>query len=319
MACERQLQILGIATVAYFCFKFCSFCWLYVRPSSLYQYLADSTTTNDRNWALVTGASDGIGRAFVYELCRRGFNVILHGRNLHKLAAVQDEANQRHPKSQTRIVISDANLSSSSSLKESILDKVRDLKVSILINNVGGTSGVQSLDETYSTIDQCSVEVVDGIIAINARFPSQITRLLVPHLSKRPRSLIMNISSASERGLPYLSVYSATKSYVTAFSKALAAEMKTEKRNVEVLAIIVGSVQVTTNDLPLSIFHPSAETFARAAMERVGCGRTSVCGYLPHALQVSSMAFIPEWLATKLVIETMRARKQAAESQAKAK
>lgn len=319
MVYERPLQILGILTVVYFCLKFCLFCWLYLRRSSLHHYLLDSTTTYDKNWAFVTGASDGIGRAFVYELCRRGFNVVLHGRNLHKLAAVQDEAKQKYPESQTRIVISDANLSSSSSLKESILDRVKDLKLSILINNIGGTSGVQPPDKTYSTIDQYSVEVVDGLIAINARFPSQITRLLLPQLAKRPRSLIMNISSASGRGLPYLSVYSATKSYVTAFSKALGAEMKAEKKNVEVLALIVGSVQVTSNNHPPSIFHPTTETFARAAVERAGCGRSSVYGYLPHALQAAPLDFIPEWLATTLVIEVLRARKQVAAAQAKTK
>lgn len=66
----------------------------------------------------------------------------------------------------------------------------------------------------------------------------------------------------------------------------MAAEMKTEKGNVEVLGIVVGSIQTTTNSHALSLFHPKAETFVTATMDRVGCGKASVYGYLSHALQV---------------------------------
>jgi 17beta-estradiol 17-dehydrogenase / very-long-chain 3-oxoacyl-CoA reductase len=198
------------------------------------------------------------------------------------------------------------------------VDKLKDIKLSILVNNVGGTS-VQAPEELYSALIDCSLEVVDGLININARFLSQITRLILPQLYKRPRSLILNISSAAEQGLPYLSVYSATKSYTKAFSNAMTVEMKAERKNVEVLAIMAGSVQVTSNSQPLSLFHPSAETFAREVMRRIGCGRKSVYAYLPHALQAGTMTLIPDWLATSILIRVLRARKQEAEVQTKTK
>lgn len=317
MAYERPLQILGLLAILYFCIKICSLIWLYIRPSSIHYYLKDTRDSKDGNWALVTGASDGLGQAFANELCGRGFHVVLHGRNPTKLEKVQKELKQRHPESLTRIVVFDANLSPSTSLERDIHDRVKDLRLSVLINNVGGTAGVQSASETFSTIDKHSIEAVNGLLNINARFTTQITRLLLPLLLQRPRCLIMNISSAAEWGMPYLSVYSGTKAYITTWSKALTAEMKAEERNAEVLGIVVGSVQTISNDHPLSVFHPPAKTFVKAALDRVGCGKASVYGYLPHALQSMSLAFFPEWIAETVTIRTMEGLKDAADIKAK--
>jgi 17beta-estradiol 17-dehydrogenase / very-long-chain 3-oxoacyl-CoA reductase len=309
MSYEQALQLLGILLLVYYCYKICSFIWLYVRPSSLHRYLKDSESQKENNWAFLTGASDGIGKAFAHDLCRRGFNVVLHGRNPTKLERVQKELNQKYPSSKTKIVVADANLTPTSSLEQVIIPKIEDLKLSILINNVGGTAGVQSPTETYSTIDEHSFEAVDGLININARFSTQLTRLLVPLLCKRPRSLIMNISSGAEWGMPYLSVYSGTKAYITAWSRALTAEMQAEKRNVEVLGIVVGSVQTDSNSYPLSIFHPPVERFARATLNRVGCGKASVYGYMPHALQAMTLDYLPESAVRNLIIKTIVGRR----------
>ena len=317
MTFEQILQIAGLLVTFYFSFKFCSFAWLYSRPSSIHGYLKDTEDSTGSNWALVTGASDGIGQAFAGELCRRGFNVVLHGRNPSKLERVRNEINQKYPDCLTRIVISDANLSHPSSLERDILAKVQDIRLSVLINNIGGTAGVQSPNEIFSTIDKYSVEAVDSIININARFTSQITRLLLPLLLKRPRSLIVSLSSAAETGMPYLSIYSGTKSYITAWSKALTAEMQAERRNVEVLGVVVGSVQTDSNNHPLSLFHPKAETFVTAALDRVGCGEASVFGYLPHALQALFLGFFPEWIKRRALISLMGVMKDAANRMAK--
>jgi 17beta-estradiol 17-dehydrogenase / very-long-chain 3-oxoacyl-CoA reductase len=317
MTFEQILQILGLFVTFYFSFKFLCFAWLYGRPSSIHRYLKDTQDSNGNNWALVTGASDGIGQAFAGELCRRGFNVVLHGRNPGKLERVGSEIKQKYPDCLIRIVISDANLSHPSSLEQDILAKVQDIRLSVLINNVGGTAGVQSPTEVFSTIENHTVEAVDGIININARFTSQITRLLLPLLLKRPRSLILSLSSAAEAGMPYLSVYSGTKSYVTAFSKALTAEMQAERRNVEVLGVVVGSVQTDSNNHRLSLFHPRAEPFVTAVLDRVGCGEASVWAYLPHALQAVALGFFPDWTKRMLLISVMRGRKDVVDRMAK--
>ena len=214
----------------------------YLRPFSISRYIRDTWNSTDKNWALVTGAGDGIGQEFAIELSERGFDVVINDRNQSKLDRVQKELNRRHPKSQTRTLVCDGNISTSYSLNDDILAEVKDLKLRVLTNNVGGTANVQAPDDFYSTIDKCSIKAVDGIVNINARFTSQIAQLLLPLLLKRPRSFILNISSGVKWGMPYLSVYSGTKSYITTWSKALLLEMMAERRNVEVLAIGVGSV-----------------------------------------------------------------------------
>jgi 17beta-estradiol 17-dehydrogenase / very-long-chain 3-oxoacyl-CoA reductase len=119
---------------------------------------------------------------------------------------VEKTLNQSYPECQTKIVIFDANLSPSSSLEQDIVDKVKELKLSVLINNIGGTAGVQRDSEIYSTIDKMIGEAVAGLLNINARFTSQLSALLLPLLCSRPRSLMMNISSVADFGMPYLSV-----------------------------------------------------------------------------------------------------------------
>lgn len=76
-----------------------------LRPSNLPIYCHSESGS----WALVTGASDGIGRAFSAELLSRGFNVLLHGRNKEKLERVKRELLELHPKRAIEIVVADAS------------------------------------------------------------------------------------------------------------------------------------------------------------------------------------------------------------------
>jgi hypothetical protein len=83
-------------------------------------------------------------------------------------------------------------------------------------------------------------------------------------------------------------------------------EMKAENKDVEVLAITVGSVQTTLNRHPLSLFRPTAETSARATMARVGCGRPGVHRYLPQALQAMSLRLLAQSIARMGIINTLK-------------
>ena len=76
----KSLSGLGVAAVSYTSLKFLRFIYLYTRPSSVERYFY-----GDSPWALVTGASDGIGFGIAQELATNGLNVILHGRNPEKL------------------------------------------------------------------------------------------------------------------------------------------------------------------------------------------------------------------------------------------
>ena len=194
-------------------------------------------------------------------------------------------------------------------------DCVGDTRLNVLINNVGGQGGLTR--KTYQTLEESTGEEVDNIININARFATQLTRVLLPSLTHNTPSLIMNISSGATIGLPYLSVYGGSKGYIDTLTRALSAEMRAEGKDVEVMGIRVGSVQSQGNDVESGFFIPTSRRMAKAALDRVGCGRMMVCAFWPHALQVRLAEMLPEGWLREIGIRTVRRLKMLKEEKEK--
>ena len=122
----------------------------------------------------------------------------------------------------------------------------------------------------------------------------------------------MNICSLSDYGVPYVAVYGGAKGFNRAMSSSLAVEVKAESKNIEVLAISVGRVtDVAHSREPSSFFTPTARTMAKACVNRVGCGRQVVVGYIGHALQKFVIDVFPTIVFEMLILPTMKARKEA--------
>lgn len=289
------LTCIGVATTCYFGLQLARHVYCYVRPSSLPRYNPPGKDA----WALVTGATDGIGFGFAQALSRRGFNVFLHGRNREKLLRRQQELHARFPSIKTKIIVFD--VTSISEEVDNIAREVGDARLTVLINNVGGSivSFRKLPDKTYG-------EVRDTI-TLNTTFMTQVTRVLIPILEENGPGLIMNISSAASYGMPWVSVYSGCKGYVDSFSKAIAAEMKVDRRPIEVLGIWVGNVQSQMNGISVSWANPSSLGMAEAALNRVGCEGPMVWGYWPHALQGLGFVFVPRSILMRAITATMRA------------
>lgn len=252
-------------------YRLVSFIYPYVRPSNLKRYLVKNA------YAVVTGSTDGIGKALALELAQRGFNIILHGRNPHKLQAVENEIKMDCPDCEVICLLHDGSKNS-----QMDIESIKHLPVNILVNNVG----VGSINELV----KLSNEEIKETITLNTEFPSQLTRNLLPKLSKQP-SLILNVSSYA--GLfppPYLAVYAGTKAYNTAFSISLARELE----NIEVVSLITGSVNSGTNTKPVTFMRPSAATYAERILSIVGCGKKSIMPYWPHAIQTFIISLLPE-------------------------
>ncbi len=109
----------GAAWLTYAVYTTTTFVWTFVRPSRLHRYNHSSP------WALVTGASDGIGLGFIQELLARDFDVLLHGRNETKLRRIQGELSNQYPKRSVDIVIADAAAYGNS--YEAVIEKVKTL------------------------------------------------------------------------------------------------------------------------------------------------------------------------------------------------
>lgn len=182
---------------------------------------------------------------------------------------------------------------------------LQDVRLTVLVNNVGGVSAV---DRNYKRLGSHSHQDVDAMVNLNQHFTTQLTRALLPALQRNQPSLILNTGSFSHVGMPYLSVYSGTKAYLRAWSKALDLELKAEQHAVEVLYVTVGAVQSGRNRPKTSLFVPSSQDMAHAALLRVGCGSTEVTGYAPHAFQFAPMKFLPSALAGWMLTLDLKGR-----------
>lgn len=292
--------LIGAAWVSFLFLKLLYFIYIYTRPSSLKRY--HHKDGDKLPWALVTGASDGIGRGFAQELAQRGFNVILHGRNPVKLDGVKAQLVKDYPLLSFRIVVADAADSGPDMIKQidKIVQSLRETNLAVLINNVGGPP--PRMEPLYKKFDDNTPSDIDGMIAINNRFTTQLTSAILPLLLSHQPSLIMNIGSAADIGMPFLSMYSGAKSFITAWTRALAREMKAENRNIEILGIsLVTATSVSFRKEPTSFFLPDARTFAAASLDRVGCGETVLMGYWTHAIMKAAIDLLPEFLLSRML------------------
>lgn len=319
----------GVLSLFGVLYSLASFVSPFLRPSKLGRYLHD--TDGKPAWALVTGASDGIGKQFCHQLAARGFNVVLHGRNPSKLARVRDELVSAFPHRQFRSLIADGSAIACNSCRpetspslsrisktsvdgqpdlvdfDAIAASLEDINLTVLVNNAGG--GV--VNPVYEFLQHCSESRLVGNINLNAVFPLLMQARLLPQLLRNAPSLVINIGSMADNGLPMLASYASSKKFGDTASRILSRELVLQGRHpdLEVLSVRVGEVTATSyNSHPVSFFEPDAATMAAAALARVGCGRSAVIGYFPHALQQAAMDLAPAWAREKSMLDVIRDR-----------
>ena len=166
-------------------------------------------------WAVVTGASAGIGMALARELASRGANLILTARRRGRLEALAAELGQRG--TETRILAADLN---DPAAPQQIFDATEGagLPVDILINNAGlGQYGSFCTSPQEQELSQ---------VRVNCEAVVRLSRLFVPSMVERRRGWVLVVAStASFQPVPYLTTYAATKVFDRFFAQGLAAEV----------------------------------------------------------------------------------------------
>jgi 17beta-estradiol 17-dehydrogenase / very-long-chain 3-oxoacyl-CoA reductase len=314
MRIGKLFSLTGGALGVYALYKLFDFAYLhFVRPSSLPRYIHAPGGRTARPWALVTGASDGIGKGFAEELCFRGFNVILHGRNEEKLNKVQEELLTQWPDRLVRIIVIDAHHVSNDIAIEGLAMALKEVYITVLINNIGGAGPVHP---AWKELHKRTGKEVDAFIDVNLRFSTHITRALLPILMRNTPSLVLNVGSiAGDIPTAYATVYSGAKAYNMAWSRSLKAEMVAEDKDVEVLGILVGTTQSGHEKRETSFFVPSSRRLACAALDKVGCGRAIVTAFPPHAMQKTFVNLMPPSLLERMVIKVAKEEKKMEEKQ----
>ncbi|HMU48114.1 MAG TPA: SDR family NAD(P)-dependent oxidoreductase [Chitinophagaceae bacterium] len=166
------------------------------------------------DWAIVTGASSGIGLELATQLADAGFNLIINGRNEGKLLDAEHFLTRRNI--QVRSVVAD--LSESEGIEKIIL-AANGLKTGLLINNAGyGTSGLFVDSSLHSEIN---------MLRVNCEAVLSLTHYFSQRFKQQKRGGIIFLSSlVAFQGVPYAANYAATKAYIQSFAEALAIELK---------------------------------------------------------------------------------------------
>lgn len=183
---------------------------------------------NDR-WALITGASSGIGAEFASQLAARGMHLILAARRFDRMNELAQELNTRHG---TNCHIVTIDLAETDAGKR-LIDEVERLGVQIelLVNNAGVA--------IIGDIETTSPDDVRQLLSLNVLTVADLTYRVLPGMLRRGHGAIINLSSqAGFQPVAFMSAYAASKSFVLHFSEALWAESRS--RGVTVLALCPG-------------------------------------------------------------------------------
>jgi len=254
-------------------------------------------------WALVTGSTDGIGRAYAIELAKRGLNVILISRTKEKLEQVAKEIQTKSPGADVKIIVVD--FTKDNSIYTTIREEIRGLDIGVLINNVGMS---YDYPELFDKVED-GAKLVNNMIRCNVDSVAYLTQMILPDMLKKRRGLIVNLSSVSgRRPVPLLGLYSGTKGFVDLFSRSLAAECAS--RGVLIQSLCPGFVVSKLSGIRKpSLFSPTPEQFVSSAIDRISLPFTT--GYWAHELQDFGQSLLPEFLSNKItmfVLGGVRAR-----------
>ncbi|XP_068945108.1 very-long-chain 3-oxoacyl-CoA reductase-like [Petaurus breviceps papuanus] len=223
-------------------------------------------------WAVVTGATSGIGRSYVHQLAQRGFNVVLVSRDIHKLRQEAEDIARLHGK-ETRVI--QVDFTRGLEIYEAIETALEGLDIGILVNNVGMANS--DVPRKLLDVENAGKEFTD-MMNCNMLSVVQMTRIILPQMVARGRGVIINISSeAGKQPDPLLALYGATKAFVNSFSQAVALEYQSSGVIIQTLTPLVVSSNMSKLP-PITFLVKSADGFVREALDTVGVSSfTSGC------------------------------------------
>ena len=245
------------------------------------------------SWAVVTGASSGLGRGLAARLAERGMSVVLTGRNEARLDEAAHEIRRAAPRVRVETVAADLSTRSGVS---ALLDRVGDRPIEVLVNNAGfGSYGPFAEADTDREAEEVAVDV-SAVVTL--------ARAFLPGMLARRSGGILNVASAiAFQPAPYQAVYGASKAFVLSFSEALWAE--TRAAGVAVTALCPGPTRTGFVDaLGADVGHTAIyrrladpEPVIDAGLRALDKGRAVVIPGVRTKVVAISGRFMPrEWL-----------------------
>lgn len=242
-------------------------------------------------WAVVTGASSGLGIHFAERLASDGANLILVARSVDKLRQLAERLALTHG---VRAEVRQVDLSDSTQ-RAALADELSTLHVHTLINNAGfGSMG---------NFDQLDRARLLAEIDVNATALTELSHAVLGRMLSHGRGAIVNVAStAAFQPIPTMAVYAATKSYVLQLSLALWEEL--HPTGVRVLAVCPGPTETeffaTAGNDQAMRWRRTPEQVIDTTFQALRAHRPYVVdGWNNAALSVATR-FAPTWLTVKL-------------------
>ena len=253
-------------------------------------------------WALVTGASSGLGSDFANLLAERGANLVLVARRLEPMQVLATSLQERYS-IKVKIIELDLSKDSSATKLKSILDQ-EGIRVSTLINNAGFGLFGDFLEQ--------DLEKTNEMLALNMMTLTRLTHLFAQDMRQQGGGQILLIASiGAYQATPTYAAYSASKSYVLLFGEALHHELA--KYNIKVSVLSPGIT--ATSFLQVSGQKPTfyqrlvmmqSRPVATIGLKILFSGKASVVPGLINKLTIFSNRFVPRQLQTKLAYLLMK-------------
>lgn len=244
--------------------------------------------------ALVTGASDGIGREFARDLAARGLDLVIVARRGDWLEALSAELSSAHD---VTVTVVEADLGSTVGV-ERVLEAVRDLDVGLLVAAAGfGTSGL--------LLDQPLAAELD-MIDVNCRSVVALTHPIGRRLRARGRGGIVLMSSlVAFQGVPRAANYAATKAFIQSLAEGLRTELK--PHGVAVLASAPGPIAsgfAARAHMQMGMSQPPT-VVAGETLDALGRKTTVRPGLLVKVLE-SGLMVLPRWGRVRVLTQVMK-------------
>lgn len=242
------------------------------------------------DWALVTGASSGLGEQFARQLAAQGMNVALLARRRERLDALGQELSTEYG-IQCRSLVVDLN---AEDFLSSLIEQTADLEIGMLINNAGFAIPGNFLDSDIADEER--------LVNVNCRAATVLAHHYGRQMRERKRGAI--IFTASVVGFTRFSIwgaYAASKSYDLMLAETLAVELK--PHNVDVMALCPGSTLTefaNFNGIWANILAMKADKVVCICLKKLGRKTVCVTGWM-NQVTVFSFRFMPRRLAATVV------------------
>lgn len=274
-------------------------------------------------WALVTGASSGIGRDMSRYLYKLGYSLILVARDENKMLELKEELekydgsskkteetntyhNLDYKAMKRMITVISADLSNKEECLK-LYEKTKEFDIDILVNNAG--FGV------FGEFSKTDLGIEINLINTNITAVHILTKLYLQDMIKKNKGHILNVASIAgmEPG-PLMATYYASKAYVIRLSRAINKELRKDKSNVKISILCPGPTNTNFNNVANVVFKSpsmSSEKVAKYGIDKTLQGKLIIVpGILNKSVRLFSKIVPDSILETCAYHIQRRKRKQ---------